>query len=85
MPVPIRLDPLRDLQRQPPADWCRRCGAELYGEERELCPACRPQKEEWIWENPVTAGAGPLRPIWRSTPAPSARTTVRSTSASSGI
>ena len=49
MPVPIRLDPLRDLQRQPPADWCRRCGAELYGEERELCPACRPQKEEWIW------------------------------------
>lgn len=36
----IFLDPLRDAQREPPADYCRECGAELYGEEHGLCPAC---------------------------------------------
>ena len=36
----ICLDPLRDAQQEPPAAYCRECGAELYGEERELCPAC---------------------------------------------
>lgn len=35
------LNPLRDVQQDPPADYCRECGAELYGEERELCPACQ--------------------------------------------
>lgn len=35
------LNPLRDVQQDPPAAYCRECGAELYGEERELCPACQ--------------------------------------------
>lgn len=35
------LNPLRDVQQDPPADYCLECGAELYGEERELCPACQ--------------------------------------------
>ena len=37
----ISIDPLRDAQQEPPADYCLECGAELYGEERELCPACQ--------------------------------------------
>ena len=37
----VWTDPLRDVQRAPPAGWCRLCGAELYGRERELCPLCR--------------------------------------------
>ena len=37
----VWTDPLRDVQRVPPAEWCRLCGAELYGQERELCPLCR--------------------------------------------
>lgn len=42
----IFLDPLRDSQQEPPADYCRECGAELYGEERELCPACERMEEK---------------------------------------
>lgn len=42
----IRLDPLRDAQQEPPADYCLECGAELYGEERELCPACERMEEK---------------------------------------
>lgn len=37
----IFLDPLRDAQQEPPSDYCLECGAELYGEERGLCPACQ--------------------------------------------
>ena len=37
----VWTDPLRDVQRVPPAGWCGQCGLELYGEERELCARCR--------------------------------------------
>lgn len=36
----IRLDPLRDVQQEAPADYCQGCGAELYGEERGFCLDC---------------------------------------------
>ena len=42
----VWTDPLRDVQRIPPAEWCRLCGAELYGQERELCPLCRAELSE---------------------------------------
>lgn len=35
------LDPLRDEQEAPAVGNCRRCGGELYGDEEELCTACR--------------------------------------------
>lgn len=35
------LTPLRDAQAAPAAAYCEKCGAELYGDERGLCPECR--------------------------------------------
>lgn len=38
----IFLDPLRDAQRETPADYCRECGAELYQyENTEICEKCK--------------------------------------------
>ncbi len=44
--------PRRDLQLEPPVDWCARCGGEIYpfdpvdwDEGPALCPACRRAEE----------------------------------------
>lgn len=36
----IWTDPLRDIQTIPPTGYCR-CGAELYGEDGEICEKCK--------------------------------------------
>ena len=41
----VWADPLRDVQRVPPRDWCPRCRSELYSGERGLCPACLAELE----------------------------------------
>lgn len=41
------LHPLRDEQMAPVTGRCRRCGGELYGEERDLCGDCRRAMERY--------------------------------------
>lgn len=41
----IWTDPLRDMQDEPPAGYCARCGAELYGDET-MCPDCEKEENE---------------------------------------
>ena len=46
---PIHFGPLaffRDRQADIPANWCSRCGCEIFETGRELCIACRKCKGE---------------------------------------
>lgn len=41
-----------DPQQQPPADWCARCGAEVYRPHTRLCRRCKlRRKEKKLWQN----------------------------------
>ena len=48
MSVKINTNPLRDMQDEPPAGYCERCGGELYGDEaqKDLCPKCEKEEEQ---------------------------------------
>ena len=42
----INTDPMRDIQQQPPVEWCARCGCELYPyDEGEICEKCKEDME----------------------------------------
>ena len=41
----IWTDPLRDMQDEPPAGYCARCGCELYPHESEICEKCKEESE----------------------------------------
>ena len=51
--------PLRDMQDEPPAGYCARCGGELYGVEAVdgLCPECK-EEEGYERSDPGGAAAG---------------------------
>lgn len=46
---PIRLTPVlphEDGQGAVPFGWCRRCGGEVYRENRSLCDQCEKEKKK---------------------------------------
>ena len=46
-PTFVKLGQIMSMRQDMlPAAYCRECGAELYGEEWELCPACERMEEK---------------------------------------